>query len=497
MSIASDYVQLPDGRWRLRSELGKDIEITRSTDTGNAEFLTCLFGKELRYDHRRHRWLLWSKQRWAPDTNGHIQRLAMEAARIQYNQAEKITDLRERTQVAKWAISSESRMRIDACISIARNLLPIADSGENWDPDPMLLGVANGVVELITGELREGQPNDRITMSTGVRFDPNAECPRWLQFLGEVFVDNELIDWLWRALGYTITGDVSGQCIFLCHGMGANGKGVFVSAIRASLGDYAYISPFSTFEQYQRSSIPNDLAHLEFRRFVTSSETNDGTRLNEARIKALSGGDPITARFLHNEFFTFDPHLKLWLFVNHKPKVVDDSYGFWRRVRLIPFTRQFTGENEDRRLNYKLQNEVSGILAWLVRGCLEWQKRGLEPVPDVVKVATEEYRTESDVLSGFIDEKCIEHPEATIKASELYKEYKEWAETQGMFGREVLTSTTFGRRMGDRYHKERTMAGVFYFGIGKKGENHEGFMNSCVRNDTKNDVFAIHSSFRE
>jgi len=128
-----------------------------------------------------------------------------------------------------------------------------------------------------------------------------------------------------------------------------------MEAVRAALGDYSYSSPFSTFELYRRASIPNDLAALEFKRFVTSSETNDDTRLNEARIKAISGGDPITARYLHAEFFTFMPHLKLWLLVNHKPKVTDDSHGFWRRVRLIPFARQFTGEADDKHLGEKLR----------------------------------------------------------------------------------------------------------------------------------------------
>jgi putative DNA primase/helicase len=378
-------------------------------------------------------------------------------------------------------------MRLDACISIAKNIKPIADSGENWDSDPMLLGVNNGIVDLKTGGLRPGRLDDRITMTAGVDFDPQAKCPRWEQFLTEVFGNTELIDWLWRALGYSISGDTTEQVVFIGHGMGGNGKGVFCGALRAALGDYAYSSPFSTFELYQRASIPNDLAALEFKRFVTSSETNDNTRLNEARIKAISGCDPITARYLHQEYFTFYPHLKLWLFVNHKPKVVDDSFGFWRRVRLIPFTRQFTGEADDRRLGEKLKAEAPGILAWLVKGCLEWQKRGLDPIPECVKVATQEYREESDILAGFISERCIEHPKVTAKAAELYSAYKKWAESEGMRDREVLTSTAFGRRMGERYQKDRKGGIVYYFGIGLSGQLQDSF----EANDTGNDVFPI------
>jgi len=464
----------------------------RLTDTGNAELLASLFSDRIRYDHRRRRWLLWKDHRWQPDRDGHISRLAVEATRNRYTQAEIIKDLKERQRVATWAISSESRMRIEACISLARNIAPIADSGEHWDYDPWLLGVNNGVVDLKTGMLRSGQPGDRITMTTGVDFDPQAKCPQWHQFLATTFDDKDLIDWLQRALGYSITGDTTEQCVFIGYGTGANGKSVFRGAFNSALGDYAYSSPFSTFELYQRASIPNDLAALEFKRFVSSSETNDNTRLNEARIKAISGCDPITARYLHQEYFTFWPHLKLWLFVNHRPKVTDDSFGFWRRVRLIPFTHQFIGEADDQRLSEKLKAEAEGILAWLIHGCLEWQERGLEPIPECVKVATQEYRQESDVLAGFISDRCIEHPQATSKASGLYATYKEWAESEGMRDREVLTSTAFGRRMRDRYKKDRKGGTVHYFGIGLAGQLQDSFK----ANDTENNVFPIYNNSR-
>ena len=487
----ADLRELLEPNYRTRrgepGAVNSDPVDFRLTDTGNAEFLADLFGHRIRYDHRRHRWLLWEHHHWCPDRDGHIARLAGEAARIRYSRAETITDLKQRQAVAHWAIGSESRMRLDASTSLARNIRPIADSGENWDRDVWLLGVSNGVVDLRTGELRPGRLDDRITMSTGVQFDSEAKCPRWKQFLNEVFGDDELIAWLSRALGYSVSGDTTEQCIFIGHGRGANGKTKFNEAIRAALGDYSHSSPFSTFELYQRAAIPNDLAALEFKRFVTSSETNDNTRLNEARVKAISGGDPITARYLHAEFFTFMPHLKLWLFVNHKPKVVDDSHGFWRRVRLIPFIRQFSGEAEDKKLGETLRVEAPGILSWLVRGCLEWQKRGLEPVPEVVKVATQEYKEESDALAGFISDRGVQDANATIKASDLYNEYKNWAVEQGMREKEILTSTAFGRRMRDKFSKEKRGGTVYYFGIGLPGQLQDSF----EANVTQNDVFPI------
>lgn len=478
----ADYVQLVSGEW-VRSDRARELDQVLAsqqavreaapelptfptTDAGNAEFLAHLYRDQVRFDHRRRRWLVWRGHRWEPDRDGYVARLAIEAARKRYEQAASIGDLRERQRVATWAVSSESRQKVDACLALAKNLLPIADKGDGWDSDPWLLGVPNGVLDLKTGELRPGRPEDHITMTTGIPFDAHAKCPRWERFLEEVFVDRDLIQWIRRALGYSLTGDTSEQVVFLGYGIGANGKGAFANALHYALGDYAYSAPFSTFELYQRAGIPNDLASLENRRFVCSSETNDDTRLNEARIKALSGCDPMTARYLHQEFFTFMPHLKLWLACNHRPRVLDDSFGFWRRVRLIPFTQQFSGKSADPRLGEKLRAEAPGILAWLIRSCLEWQRGGLEPVPNAVRAATSAYQQESDPLGSFISECCLEVPHATAQAAALYAAYKTWAESQGLSQREMFSSTQFGRRMADRFQKTKTRERTIYQGIG-------------------------------
>ena len=198
-----------------------------------------------------------------------------------------------------------------------------------WDADPWLLAVANGVVDLRTGTLREGRPDDRITMHSPVCYIPEAVCPRWLAFLGEVFGDDdELIDFIWRACAYSLTGLTNAECHFLCFGSGCNGKGTFNRVQRDILGDYAANTAFSTLEMSSRNSIPNDLAALYGKRLVTASELNEAVRLNEARMKMLAGQDPVTARFLHGEYFTFVPNAKFWLAVNHKPMVNDDSTGF-------------------------------------------------------------------------------------------------------------------------------------------------------------------------
>jgi putative DNA primase/helicase len=444
------------------------------TDSGNAELFASLYGHRLRYDHRRRRWLLWAGHWWEPDIDEEVLRLAKEAARWRYQAAPGLfRDPDELKAEAKWAISSESRMRLEAALALAQAEPPIADSGEGWDADPWLLGVANGVVDLRTGALREGRPDDRITMHSPVPYEPEARCPRWLTFLREVFGDDDdLIDFIWRACAYSLTGLTNEECHFLCWGSGCNGKGTFQRVQRDIVGDYASNTPFSTLEMSSRNSIPNDLAALYGKRLVTASELNEAVRLNEARMKMLAGQDPVTARFLHGEFFTFVPNAKFWLAVNHKPIVNDDSTGFWRKIRLIPFIQCFEGR-ADRNLKDALRAEYPGILTWMVDGCLEWQRRGLDPPPSV-RAATEQYRAESDPIADFLRDRCATDPQLTARAGELYIDYQCWAIKQGLKEREQLSATRFGRLMGQRFAKDSDREGTFYQGVAlRSGETND------------------------
>ncbi len=445
---------------------GPDETDPPQTDAGNGEYFARMYGDRVRYDHRRRRWLMWDRHRWSDDADGEIRRLAKLAVRHRLLSTTKIEDLARRGQAARFAIQSEHRQRLDALLVQAQTEPPIADAGRHWDRDPLLFGTENGILDLRTGRLRDGRPEDRITLHTGIAFRADAACPRWLRFLDEVFGDDvDLIDFIQRAVGYSLTGLTSEQCLFLCYGTGGNGKSVFLRVLRMLAGFYAFNAPFSLFEMHSRNAIPNDLAALVNRRLVTSSETNEGTRLNEARVKALTGCDPITARFMRAEFFTFDPVAKYWLAVNHKPTVADDSHGFWRRVRLIPFTRRFSGPAADQSLADTLQAELPGILAWAVRGALAWQERGL-PAPAAVNAATERYRLESDPLAAFIEERCVVGEGASMVASAAFKSYLTWSGEQGMRERELLTSTKFGARMAERFEKKHANAGNRYLGIG-------------------------------
>jgi len=434
-----------------------------NTDSGNAEYFADRHADDVRYDHQRGRWLVWTKHRWQPDVDGQIRRLAKAAMRERFRDAGTLDDPDARARAARWAIASESKSKLDALIALAQAERSIADPGTTWDADPWLLAAPNGVIDLRTGTRRDGRRNDRITMQVGVVFEPDATCQRWNRFLDEIFDgDTELISFVHRAVGYSLSGDTSEQCLFLGYGTGSNGKGTLINTLKEILGDYGSNMPFSTIEMHQRSAIPNDLAALVGRRLVIAAETNDGTRLNEARVKALTGCDPVTARFLHREFFTFEPVAKFWLSVNHKPVVRDDSHGFWRRIRLIPFLKTFPVNNA---LKVELAAEMPGILAWAVRGCLEWQRQGLN-APAAVLNATRAYERDSDPLAMFLEEACVTNTEYEVGATDLFQHYKSWADRHSLTDRERLTATMFGRKLGERFTKGSDTANrVIYKGL--------------------------------
>lgn len=436
----------------------------RFTEAAAAKRFALRHGTEVRFDHRRRRWLIWQGHRWAPDVDGAITRKGLDFARDWQRETMNIRDARERERAFKAAIRFERRDALVSLFKFAADLPPIADAGDRWDRDPWLLGVPNGVVDLRTGTLRDGRPTDAITMQTTVAYDASAPCPRWEQFVREVFAaDLDVSTFVHRAIGYSLTGVTSEQVLFMAYGTGANGKGSCINTVAQVLGDYATNMPFATIEMRDRAAIPNDLAALVGRRFVSASETNDGTRLNESRVKALTGCDPVTARFLHGEFFTFEPVGKFWLSVNHKPIVRDDSHGFWRRLRVIPFTQRFPVTPS---LADDLRAEAAGILAWCVRGALAWQCEGLG-APAVIADATAEYEADSDPVGRFLTEACEFDTEAEVSGADIFDHYKCWADAHRLTDRERLTSTMLGRKLGERFQRVKTRHGAVYQGLAR------------------------------
>jgi len=436
------------------------------TDAGNGELFAHLYQDQVRFDHRLHRYLLFSGERWREDAQAQIRVLAKKAARYRLHLAAEMSDDAQRQAEKTYARQSENKQRLEAMLLLGQSEDPIANDGEHWDEDPTLLGVENGVLDLALGRLRAGRPEDRITLHTPIRFDPDATCPRFERFLAEIFEGNlSLIDFTGRATGYSLTAHTHEQAFFFCSGVGANGKGILFSVLRLLLGDYAQNLPFQSLEQQSRGGIPNDIASIVNRRLVTVAETNRGSKLDEALLKTLTGEDVVTARFMRKEYFNFVPVAKFWLAANHKPDIKDISYGFWRRILVVPFNRVFAKHERDPHLLGQLKEELPGILAWAVRGCAEWQRRGLDP-PDEVSVATEEYRLEVDSVGRFIAEACLVAPEKSSLAGPLYDAYRHWAQGEGLDGDAVLDKNSFGSAMKERFQRKESNRGRLYQGIG-------------------------------
>ena len=346
------------------------------TDAGNAEAFALLYGDRFRYDHSRGRWVMWNGRYWASDQTGEADRAALQTARERLKAIVAVRDnidAEEYKRRVGWAFHSESAYARKAMLASAQSIQSLATRAIDYDRDPFLLTVANGTLDLRTGKLRAFNPADLITQNTDIPYLPEATCPRWDQFLDEIFAAKKaLISFVQRAVGYSLTGDIREQCLFILYGGGANGKSTFLEVILRLLGTYAAITSFSTFLVHQNPGTPrNDVAKLHGARLVKAAESQRQAALDEATVKEVTGGDTISARFLFKEFFDFRPQFKIWLATNHQPSIQGRDDAIWRRIKLIPFDQQFTGKQRDSKLRDKLEAELSGILAWALRGCLE------------------------------------------------------------------------------------------------------------------------------
>jgi putative DNA primase/helicase len=441
----------------------------RRTDLGNSERFISRHGEDVLYWYAWGKWLIWTGARWERDEGGKVHRLGKATVRSMYQEAAEAEDEKERKALADHAKRSEAEARIKAMLELAKSEEPV--SSEELDARPWFLNVQNGTIDLRTGELRPHRQEDLITKIAPVAYDPDARAPAWSAFLERVLPGEDLRAFVQRAVGYSATGDTSEQCMFINHGTGANGKSTFQEAISAALGEYAMRAPTEMLLAKRAGGIPNDVARLKGARFVAASETEEGRRLAESLIKDLTGQDTITARFMRAEWFDFQPTHKLWLSTNHKPEIRGTDTAIWRRIRLVPWTVTIPPAEQDKRLAATLRHELPGILAWIVRGCLEWQREGLWP-PDEVKRATGRYRAEMDVLAAFIDEECIvgEYAGATAKA--LYSAYKDWCEENG---ERPESQRRFGGRLKERgFESGRMTTGarkgaVEWYGIGLAG----------------------------
>jgi putative DNA primase/helicase len=433
------------------------------TDVGNAKRLVELHGSHIRYCYSWRRWLVWDKRRWCVDTTGQIFRFAKDTVRSIYQEAEEIEDEGVRKEMAKWALLSESDRHIRSMISQAESEHSIPITPDQLDSDPWLLNCLNGTVNLRTGELHSHSPNLYISMLAPVKFDLDASAPQWMKFINRILgEDEEMITFLQRAIGYSLTGMTGERVMFLLWGGGGNGKTVLLEVIRSLLGEYAMRTPVETLMARRSSAIPNDVARLKGARFVTASESEGEQRLAEAQVKDLTGGDTIAARFLHQEWFEFRPEFKLWIATNHIPVIKGTDDGIWDRVRLIPFTMRIPQKERDQQLVQKLRDELSGILAWAVKGCLDWQQHGLG-LPTVVAQATQTYRAEMDEIGQFLADCCIQKLDVRVSVADLYSGYQQWCINNG---RDRIRKHIFGMLLREKnFDQSKSGATRYWLGL--------------------------------
>lgn len=360
------------------------------------------------------KWLRWDGARWRFDDTLKVFDLARAVAR---DFANHCSDRDQKPKIA-------SAGKVAAIERLARSDRRHAATVEIWDSDPWLLNTPGGVVNLETGAMLPHDPARYMTKITAVA--PGGECPLWRRFLADITGGNkELEGYLQRIAGYALTGSTREHALFFLYGTGGNGKGVFINTLSAILADYAAVAPMETFTATQSDRHPTDLAGLRSARFVTAQETEKGRRWDEAKIKALTGGDPISARFMRQDFFTYTPAFKLGIAGNHKPSLSSVNEAIRRRLHLIPFT--ITIVEPDLELPDKLRTEWPGILAWMIGGCRSWLENGLNP-PDTVIAATAAYLAEEDAIGQWIEECCVTGREYWGVGARLWKSWTGWAE---------------------------------------------------------------------
>ncbi len=451
------------------NETQRDAE--HLTDRGNAMRLARQHGRDLHYCHPWRKWLCWDGTRWRLDGTAAVPLRAKQMIAAMFREAvqqvqeiqkqlegiaegePEVEGLKAKLNCAKsmmtWALKSESAKQINALLDLARSEPGIAVSPCELDRDPWLLNCANGTFSFRTGQLEPHARENLLTKLCPVAYRPDAPCPVWLKFLDAVFKqDKELITFIQRLLGRCLTGDVSEDILAILWGKGANGKTTLLNAVMNTLGsDYAMKARTELLMESRGERHPTEIADLFGRRFVAASETPDGGRLNESLIKDLTGRERLRGRRMREDFWEFAPTHKIVLLTNYKPRVAGNDEGIWRRLRLVPFEVTFWDPDkypdpeaaglspelkQDKELDGKLQAEAEGILAWLVRGCLDWLGSGLT-LPEKVRAATASYRAAEDTLGQFLTERHCDTGDrsARCKRSDLYGAYKAWSDARG------------------------------------------------------------------
>ncbi|KWV60856.1 hypothetical protein AS156_27745 [Bradyrhizobium macuxiense] len=424
------------------------------TEDGVAKVFANVYRDQLRYCHTAGAWHEWTGQYWKRDEK----EIALHYARLMAREMSKGTNS------PRTLASIRKRSFARGVEGFAQGEPILARTFEDWDRDPFLLGTPDGTVDLRTGKLREADPADGITKITSVSPSDAEDCRRWLQFLAEAMNDDkEKIRFLKQWTGYCLSGDTREQKLVFAYGPGGNGKGMYVNTVKHIMNDYAVVASMETFTASKWDRHPTDLAMLRGARLVTASETEQGRAWAESRIKSLTGGDPITARFMRENFFTYMPQFKLTIIGNHQPSLHSVDEANRRRFMIVPFTH--TPAKKDLELDKKLISEAPGILRWAINGYLDWQREGLVR-PKSIAEATEAYFAEQDVFGQWLSDCCrvdIRNRSVSEFAADLFESWAKYAEAAG---EHAGTAKSFGQELVKRgFERKRTQHGAMYIGV--------------------------------
>ena len=446
------------------------------TDGDIARMLLIKHDESIRYCYSQRSMYTYNGNLWVPDPEIPIQMvkgLRNDAEKAKQHVQQNVFDSKEKEKLSDhfdWLIG-----RVDNTASV-KNILTAVQSEQGipikideFDRNVMKLNCQNGTLDLDKGELLPFNPDDLITKRSLANYNPASQCPQWLIFLDRIMAgDQTMIQFLQRAVGYSLTGKTDERCFFILFGSGANGKSVFIETILYLLNDYAIKTPADMLCKKQNGTIPNDVAALKGIRFACASETEQNARLNEAKIKELTGGsDTLVGCFKFKEFFSFVPNFKLWVATNHKPQIRETDPAIWDRVRLVPFDVRIPEAERDKNLIFKLQAECSGILNWCLAGLISWQQSGLQS-PEKVLASTLQYKDDEDVFGLFTKDCCDVGSQYECLLDDIYKIYIEWAEKNTYH---PLSKLRFSNLMTERgFPSGHNRAGSTKTGIAVKPE---------------------------
>ena len=457
------------------------IKAYRHTELGNAERFADQHRDYVRYVTAWKKWIFYDQKRWQVGAHEKIRRFAQDTAKGLYFEAAKADDQDLAAKIAKWANTSCRSAALTAMLKEASALLAIEP--DKLDADPWLFNCNNCTINLKTGLVQPHSRSDFITKITPVDFLPEAKAPTFIKVI-HACLDPDLIDFVQRFFGYCMSGSTKEQVIIICYGTGQNGKSTVINSLSKALGDYAQTTRPETLMIKYNNQNTSDLAKLKGARLVTAAEAEDGQRLAESAIKQMTGGEKIQARAMYADWFEFTPEFKIILCTNHKPIIRGTDYAIWRRIRLIPWVVTIPEDEQDKELPEKLQKELPGILRWIVEGAAKWLQSGLE-TPEKIKMATQEYQSEQNIIRNFLECECIEKPGVFVGATDLFKGFDVWRTDEGQ---RKITQTKFGRMLQEMgYQKTRSSVGrMIYAGIGLYRDQNNDDLGSNPSDYSKN-----------